>query len=131
MAFTRLPLIRLRAQRGGGGPPEGRWRGHSASQQILRRTDNRISHFVNSVFEINDGNTHDSNPLRFEPRVALQITFRTVAHIMGDAVELDRQAGLRTIKIKHVPPNRMLATKSRLAGRTFVQLAPEQNFRRR
>ncbi len=59
---------------------------------------------------------HDGNPLLRQPRVALQISHRPVAPVMGNPVDLDAQLGLGAIEIQHIGPDRMLAAEFYPAG---------------
>jgi len=53
------------AKRGRGTARERGGGGHSASKKVHNHSNDRISRFVNSVCEINDGNAHDGDPARF------------------------------------------------------------------
>jgi hypothetical protein len=61
------------------------------------------------VQHIPRGNTEDRNALIHDPGVPRDISIRIAAHLVRDAINLDRKPGLRAVEIEHVSPKRMLA----------------------
>ena len=51
----------------------------------------------------------------FKPIISVSIALRLITHIVADPVNFDCKASLRTIEIKNIWTNRMLAAKHRLA----------------
>lgn len=73
------------------------------------------------------GYTNDLDALCGQPCVAIRIAVRPVAHIVRDAVDLNRHASLGTEEVEHITSSRMVAAKLESA-RTCPQRAPQQAF---
>ena len=67
------------------------------------------------------GDTDDGQPLRFGPSGSCIVTLWPIAHVVGDAVHLDRDAGRGTIEIEHERPERVPAAEFRVAVRSWFQ----------
>ena len=70
------------------------------------------------------GDTQHPHSLRFNPLVARLIAVGPVAHVVGDAVDLDRELGGGAVEVEHVAADRMLAAEAHTA-RAAAQALPE------
>src|SRR5262245_40117572 len=75
----------------------------------LGRNDGDFLEHAGRVFnDIRVPESKDSNVSRHQPRFALLVALKLAGQVVLSAVELDRETELRTIKIQHVWPGRML-----------------------
>jgi len=72
--------------------------------------------------------SHHPNPLLHKPGLTPLIVLRLRGTIMGESVDLDREARRRAIEIENVGSDRMLSAKAQ-TQQAPPQSLPEDNFR--
>jgi hypothetical protein len=98
--------------------------GAQASKHHRRESDDGIRRFINTAIQISSGNAHHSDAMFLEPSIAAFVVLRSIAQIVADPVDLNREMGLSTVEVEHVGTDWMLAAKDGLAWKTSTQTAP-------
>lgn len=92
---------------------------------------NAVGDLVGIAQDAHGGVANHLDILSAQIRRSLDIALRRIAHAMGLAVDLDREAACRTVEIDDVPANRMLPSKDGIARNAPPQSLPQQDLGQR
>jgi len=73
-------------------------------------------------------NARDANAAAGEPGVAARIACGVLAHVVGAAIDLDREAGRGKVEIEHAAVHRVLLAEAQPVERLTPQRLPEEHF---
>ncbi len=93
----------------------------------LADTDDLFDRRANVPKHVSRRNPQRQNAFVCKPRISNSIPLRPVTHVVGDAVDFDRQPRTGTVEIEHIGTGRMLSPKLPAAG-TITQRSPQQDL---